>query len=101
MAKNISTRNKRRFPVRLGIIADGDPKDVRTWSGVPHFMTKAISKRVTELVYLPANTPSRFVELSNKAIRQTSKFSGRRSLPQLSHKQLKHRSDGIAAALRS
>ena len=40
----------------LGILAAGDPNNVRTWSGVPYFMTKALKKYVKNVTYLPAGS---------------------------------------------
>lgn len=41
----------------VGILAKGDPSDVRTWSGVPHFMVRALEQRFERVVYLPALPP--------------------------------------------
>ncbi|MBE9044874.1 glycosyltransferase family 4 protein [Pleurocapsales cyanobacterium LEGE 10410] len=42
------------LPIHLGILAADDPHNVRTWSGVPYFMTKALTKYVENLTYLSA-----------------------------------------------
>ncbi|NBD15146.1 MAG: glycosyltransferase [Cyanobacteria bacterium] len=44
------------LPIHLGILAAGNPEDIRTWSGVPHFMTQALKKYVKKLTYLPAGS---------------------------------------------
>ena len=44
------------LPIHLGILAAGDPKNIRTWSGVPYFMTQALKKYVKNLTYLSAGS---------------------------------------------
>ncbi|MEO0948318.1 MAG: hypothetical protein AAFY11_09270, partial [Cyanobacteria bacterium J06641_5] len=39
--------------LRLGILAPGDPDNVRTYSGIPFFMTQALKKRLQNISYLP------------------------------------------------
>ena len=37
------------IPLRVGILSNGDPDDVRTWSGVPWSMKRELAKRFVEV----------------------------------------------------
>jgi glycosyltransferase involved in cell wall biosynthesis len=42
--------------MRLAVLADADPLNIRTWSGTPYFMTKTLQSRFPDL--LPVSTPT-------------------------------------------
>lgn len=43
--------------MKIGVLAFDDPDNIRTWSGVPHFMTRQLRERVGETVYLRTDPP--------------------------------------------
>ena len=74
--------------IRLGILSAGDPDDVRTWSGVPHFMTQALRKHFENVTYLPVfNSP--FHERQRKLDRLLRRCTGNGFLPGRSLRQSK------------
>ncbi len=66
--------------IRLGILSAGDPDDVRTWSGVPHFMTQALRKHFENVTYLPVFNSAAH-ERQRKLDRLLRRFTGRGFLP--------------------
>jgi glycosyltransferase involved in cell wall biosynthesis len=43
--------------MRLAVLAGGDPSSVRTWSGTPYFMTKALRTRFPDLLIVHSPRP--------------------------------------------
>ena len=49
-----NTPTKPRLPIHLGIMSSGDPRNVRTWSGVPFAILNRLDSMVDSITYLPA-----------------------------------------------
>lgn len=88
------------LPIRLGIVSDGDPKDVRTWSGVPNAIYNHIEPKVDSVVYLPAGPVSKGRERWEKMRKLTARCFGHRALPQLDRRHLETRVQHISDAAR-
>ena len=56
MAEAPETSGPDRLPLRLGILANGSPDSVRTWSGVPYSVKQALTPWFEEVVYVPSPT---------------------------------------------
>ncbi len=64
----------------VGFIAPADPRDVRSWSGVPHFAFKALSKHVDRLTYIDTGSLEWIPRLTTYA-RYSERLFGRRFVP--------------------
>jgi len=82
----------------IGILSNGDPKDVRTWSGVPFFMTSELANHFKEVVYLPAPYPDNY-ETYRKLDVVSRRLLGRGYLPWSTLKISRHFARHIHAAL--
>ena len=89
-----------RLPIHLGIMSKGDPRDVRTWSGVPFAIVRRMEKMVESISYLPATPLSKARIRQEKARKGMAMLFGRRDLPQLDGVHLSRRVKPIAEAIR-
>lgn len=69
-----------KFPLTVGVLCNGDPKDVRTWSGVPYFVLQELSRRFNEVRWVPTENPD-WLELSRKLSVLSRRVTGRGFLP--------------------
>lgn len=72
-----------RLPYKLGILANGDPADVRTWSGVPRSMKNEFEKRFEEVVYIPSPPVPWMIKLK-RINYHLERLTHRRFIPQWS-----------------
>ncbi len=89
------------IPLRLGVLAAGPPDDVRTWSGIPFSMTRALARRFESVTYLPAGSVSPTRARLQRTQRGAARLIGRRSLPQQSSRELVRRCRQISRNLDS
>ena len=82
----------------VGILSNGDPKDVRTWSGVPFFMTSELAQHFKDVVYLPAPYPENY-ETYRKLDVASRRWLGRGSLPWSTLKVSRHFARHVESAL--
>jgi glycosyltransferase involved in cell wall biosynthesis len=61
--------------MRIGVLSPGNPDNVRTWSGVPFFMTRQL-QRFAETIYLPSELP-RWDSIGAYANRVSRRLFGR------------------------
>lgn len=87
------------MPLRLGVLAPGPPDDVRTWSGVPFFMTRELAQRFESVTYLPAADVSAGRARWHQARVAGARMLGRRSLPHMGRRELRRRCREMAAQL--
>lgn len=52
--------NEEKYPLTVGILSHGDPRDVRTWSGVPYFIMQELERRFSRVIYVPAPPPPNY-----------------------------------------
>lgn len=50
----LKPREKSVKPFKIGLLANGDPDDVRTWSGVPNSIQRELKKRFAQVSYVPS-----------------------------------------------
>lgn len=86
------------LPIRLGLLSNGDPHDVRTWSGVPYAILQRLEPRVESVVYLPAAPVSRSREKLERFRKGVARSVGRRALPALDRRHLERRVECIQQA---
>ena len=84
-------RESDRLPVRLGVLAAGPPDDVRTWSGVPFSMTRALGERLDSLTFFEATPVGSRRHRYERARRAAARTVGRESLPHLDPRELRRR----------
>jgi hypothetical protein len=78
--------------MRIGILANGDPANIRTWSGVPYFMTEQLKKRFSETVYLPS-VAHKLNSLSHLLNRVSRKLLNRQMPPEHTRAAMRVRSN--------
>ncbi len=88
------------LPIRLGFLSNGDPRDVRTWSGVPHAILQNLEPRVESVVYLPAAPVSEGRRRLERLRKGLARSVGRRDLPNIDRGHLKRRVRPIEQAAR-
>jgi glycosyltransferase involved in cell wall biosynthesis len=57
--------------LKVAVLAAGDPLDVRTWSGIPYYMTRTLMSRFPDLVVIRDPQPS-WRSLARRAIRRAT-----------------------------
>ena len=83
-----------KLPYRLGVLAPGDPDDIRTWSGIPYFMTNALRSRFREAIYLPAGSLC-FSKSGVRLNRWSHRLFGRCYVPGLGRRHLARRACAV------
>ncbi|MEM1447352.1 MAG: glycosyltransferase family 4 protein [Planctomycetota bacterium] len=78
-----SAAETRKRPYRIGLLANGDPDDVRTWSGVPNSIQRELRKRFDEVVYVPSE-PAPWTIFLKRVNHHLHRFTGKRFIAQWS-----------------
>ena len=89
-----------KLPIHLGIMSNGDPRNVRTWSGVPFAILRRLEPMVESITYLPATPVSKGRTRQEKIRKGLAIALGRRDLPQLDRGHLARRVETISEAAR-
>ncbi len=87
-----------QHPLSVGILSKGDPSDIRTWSGVPYFITRELRRRFQRVVYLPA-APPRYAEGLRKLNQLSRRCLRRGFVPWATPAHGRHYARQIATAL--
>lgn len=99
LSMNHSSRTS-PFSIRLGIVSNGDPTDVRSWSGVPNAILNHIEPKVGSVVYLPAAPVSDGRKHWERLRKGAARCLGHRALPHLDRRHLEARVQQISEASR-
>lgn len=67
----------------IGLLANGDPDDVRTWSGVPNSIQRELRKRFAEVVYVPSE-PAPWTIFLKRVNHHLHRLTGKRFIAQWS-----------------
>lgn len=60
------------LPLRIGILAPGNPDNIKTYSGIPYFMVRALRKKFQNISYLSNNN---LPTISRKVVRKLDRVS--------------------------
>ena len=99
MAESPGAAATSRLPLRLGILSNGDPDSVRTWSGVPYSVKQALTPWFEEVVYLPSPTVP-WLTLSKAINHRVHRLLKRRFIAEWLTSNAKHHAKSIRAAVR-
>lgn len=86
--------------IRLGIISEGDPKDVKTWSGIPSAIMSHIEPKVDSAVYLPAAPVSGVRKRWERVRSLSARCLGHRVFPQWDRRHMETRVKQISEGAR-
>jgi glycosyltransferase involved in cell wall biosynthesis len=88
-----------RLPYRVGLLANGDPDDVRTWSGVPFSIKQQLARRFEEVVYVPS-PPGPALLRGKKINHHLHRVTGKRFIAQWRAANARRHARQITAFLR-